>query len=67
MAKERKRPQLWQQGDLGDAWFQQPMLEEALEIARQQEARRKRAATKPELPEARPPLETDPSLDDWFD
>ena len=68
MTTKRNKPILWQDGELGDAWFQQPLLEEALRIAREQEARRRRAqSSAPPPAKPRPQLETNPDLDDWFD
>lgn len=62
--KNRKRPLLWGQADLDDAWFQQPRLQQALEIAEKQELKSKLRGKRSK---PRPSLETDPDLNGWFD
>lgn len=64
---KRKQPLLWGQSDLDDDWFQQPMLEQALAIAKKQELKSKLRGTPELVPKPRPSLETDPDLNGWFD
>jgi hypothetical protein len=66
MMKKRERPLLWGQSDLEHPWFQQQLLEQALEIARQQELQSKLRGRRT-VPKQRQPVETDPELDTWFE
>lgn len=58
---KRAKPLLWGQSELDDPWFRQPLLEQALQIAKEQQKRRR------PVPAIRRALETDPALDDWFE
>jgi hypothetical protein len=71
MASQR-RPLLWGQDELDNAWFQQPRLDEAVSLMKSQEQRQRAAvAVRPgrrgTIPPARRVIDTDPELDDgWF-
>ena len=50
-------------GELSDPWFDEPLLRDALKLAKQQDLKRRRKSPPP----ARPPVASDPGLANWFE